>query len=452
MTTTINGVTFLAEDIHTGTDGTDKYIGVSRSELFYGSADVDIFFDADPYDNYSYRYYAGTATWWTRTSPKRSFDLIDYSASPAGVTIDMALGVGLGGDAHGDRYQYIEGIIGSTFDDTFYGMQYHISYNSTFSPNDPRAEYFFGGKGDDIAYGYAGADTLRGGNGDDRLYGGNHDDTLDGGNGNDSLAGNSGRDVLYGRYGDDHLDAGSDDDTLWGHDGADTLLGGSGNDRLYGGNGHDVLFGDETTELPSDGGDFIYGGGGNDTIHGGGGDDQLYGDSGADRIWGGHGNDYISAGGGFDRVDAGAGDDIVWLGDGGDFFSAAIDQGAGDDEVHGEGGNDFLHTGRGADRLFGGAGDDVLDGGSGSDVLTGGAGADAFHFYLNSDADRITDFSVEEGDTIWLASAIGPIVSRVEGDSAFILLRDEGHAFDIIELQGIGADELALIVDDIHFL
>jgi Ca2+-binding RTX toxin-like protein len=131
--------------------------------------------------------------------------------------------------------------------------------------------------------------------------------------------------------------------------------------------------------------DTIYGNGGTDILLGQDGDDWLYGADGADRLEGGSGNDVL----------------------------------------YGAGGDDTLLGGAGADRLEGGAGRDVLDGGDGnddivvvadqvSDTLTGGAGADTFLATLGNSgnrtlttADVITDFSVAEGDRVYLGVTDG---------------------------------------------
>jgi Ca2+-binding RTX toxin-like protein len=57
-----------------------------------------------------------------------------------------------------------------------------------------------GGTGNDVMYGYGGADDLQGGAGNDQLYGGADDDILRGGTGNDTLSGDAGNDTyLFGR-------------------------------------------------------------------------------------------------------------------------------------------------------------------------------------------------------------------------------------------------------------
>ncbi len=64
----------------------------------------------------------------------------------------------------------------------------------------------------------------------------------------------------------------------------------------------------------------------------------------------------------------------------------------------------------GKDVLKGSIGDDVLFGGNGNDKLTGGLGADEFMFDVapnrKTNADTITDFAIDEGDTIMLDEAI----------------------------------------------
>ena len=68
------------------------------------------------------------------------------------------------------------------------------------------------------------------------------------------------------------------------------------------------------------------------------------------------------------------------------------------------------------DRIDGTDGDDVLDGGIGNDVirgyggddtLYGGSGADRFELVLDGSSDRVTDFSVSQGDKIRIDTADG---------------------------------------------
>lgn len=173
-------------------------------------------------------------------------DTADYTASNAGVDIDLAsAATGVGGDAQGDGFQSIENLIGSAFDD--------------------------------ILTGDTGRNELKGGDGNDTLDGKAGDDTLHGGKGNDTLTGGSGADVLNGAAGADVLNGGGDDDTLNGGGGNDVADGGGGNDLLNGNNGDDTLNGGA-------GADRISGGAGKDRIRGDAGDDRLTGGDGADRF------------------------------------------------------------------------------------------------------------------------------------------------------------------------
>ncbi|WP_226341275.1 calcium-binding protein [Gemmobacter serpentinus] len=159
--------------------------------------------------------------------------------------------------------------------------------------------------------------------------------------------GGNGHDTLTTGSGDDRLYGGSGNDRLNGGAGQDLMSGGNGRDRLDGGNGHD----------------WIYGDGGNDTLNGGNGGDRLMGGSGNDSLSGGNGNDILS----------------------------------------GDAGRDYLAGNSGADRLYGHANPDTLAGGAGNDTLVGGAGGDRFIFQRGGGADRITDFSVAQGDKLALA-------------------------------------------------
>ena len=188
-------------------------------------------------------------------------------------------------------------------------------------------------------------------------------ETLDGTAKKDLLVGDSGNDILKGLR---------SMDVLYGRGGDDELYGGKGKDTLYGGSGDDMLFGD----------------GNKDILHGEDGDDTLNGDNGDDRLHGEDGDDTLNGDNGDDRLYGGAGSD-------------ALDGGDGNDQLEGgEGFLDVLVGGAGEDRLFGDGGNDRLEGGKGSDRLRGGEGADEFLFRAGDGVDIITDFSVEDNDTI----------------------------------------------------
>jgi Ca2+-binding RTX toxin-like protein len=171
-------------------------------------------------------------------------DTADYTGSGQGVTVDLATGIGLGGDAEGDLLVNIEHVYGSGFNDTITG--------------DEQENTIFGWGGDDTIHGGSGNDVLEGVG---RLHGDGGNDVLSGGG------------MLDGGDGDDDLHGSGLDG--WGMGGADILIGGIGNDHLYGDDGHDILRGDEGDDVLDGGGtgdvadqgffDLLEGGAGNDT-------------------------------------------------------------------------------------------------------------------------------------------------------------------------------------------
>lgn len=79
------------------------------------------------------------------------------------------------------------------------------------------------------------------------------------------------------------------------------------------------------------------------------------------------------------------------------------------ENVVGNAGNNVIRGGVGSDTLNGAAGNDTLHGGEGRDQLIGGSGADTFVFdtaVMKTTADSILDFSIAEGDRIYLSHKI----------------------------------------------
>ncbi len=83
-------------------------------------------------------------------------DRVEYRRSGSAVTVNLALGYGLGGEAQGDTYVSIENVYGSRYGDTLTGNA-----------------------GDNLLYGYHGNDVLSGGHGNDQLIGGRGSDTYE---------------------------------------------------------------------------------------------------------------------------------------------------------------------------------------------------------------------------------------------------------------------------------
>jgi Ca2+-binding RTX toxin-like protein len=427
------------DDRLTGGVGADTLLGGTGSDILIGGAGAD-------------RLDGGDGT-----------DIATYSAATAGVAADLA-GLTAGkGDAAGDSFAGVEGLIGTAKNDTLAG--------------DDAANSLDGG---------AGADTINGRGGADVLWGGAGNDTLDGGAGADLLYGGTEVDRMNGGDGDDVLDAGAGNDTLTGGAGSDTLIGGAGNDTLDGGAGLDWLFGGDGFDLisfasaasglridlanPSQNtgdaagdiiqgvealigsahadtllgdmaGNLLDGSGGNDALSGGAGNDTLLGGLGADVLEGGLGADSLTGGDGADwasyqaatagvRVDLttptqntgeAAGDKFTTIeGLRGSAFADDLrggtgadnlDGGGGSDILDGRAGNDWIAGGDGDDRLTGGVGADTLLGGTGSDILIGGAGADRL------DGGDGTDIATYSAATAGVAADLAGLTAG-KGDAA----------------------------------
>jgi Ca2+-binding RTX toxin-like protein len=231
----------------------------------------------------------------------------------------------------------------------------------------------------------------------------------------------------------------------------------------------------------------LMGGAGDDRITGTAGDDVIIGGKGNDRLTGGAGNDTfrVGLGDGFDRFDGGAGNDRieatadgVAIGMTGSFGPANGIETIGANgyagvTIQGDGGNntlDFSQTtlagiaaidgGAGNDQITGSAGDDVIIGGKGNDTLTGGDGADIFSFDFGgarggTGRDTIRDFKLGDGDVLRFTSVLdgnlnGPdpddlsqAVSRVtdNGQHVVVTFVDGGS----LTLQGLGTGAITSI-------
>lgn len=215
----------------TGSSGTDALAGTAlvdtmtgggRDDVLDGKAGVDTLDGGAGDDTLIGGAGADVLTGGTGT------DLADYAGSSAGVTVDLAVGTGLGGDAEGDTLTGIENVTGSGQADVLTG--------------DSADNVLDGGAGDDTINGGAGADSLIGGAGADTLsYAGSA-----AGVSVDLAAGTvSGGDAAGDTIsGFEHVTGSDNNDTLIGDSGANTLDGGAGTDVLDGGLGSDTyLFG-----------------------------------------------------------------------------------------------------------------------------------------------------------------------------------------------------------------
>jgi len=172
------------------------------------------------------------------------FDTASYVDSAVGVGARL-FATGSGGTAEGDTLIYMEGIIGSAFNDTLIGGGATVTLN--------------GNDGDDILFDYSANATLMGGSGNDFMQGGIGGDVYNGGDGIDTVSFanavgavtanlatgiGSGNDAAGDTYtGVENLLGSANSDTFIGDDGTNNLNGQGGTDFLYGGLGNDTLTG-----------------------------------------------------------------------------------------------------------------------------------------------------------------------------------------------------------------
>lgn len=204
----------------------------------------------------------------------------DYSTAQAAVAAYLTWEAGGTGDAAGDRFTSIEGLIGSAYADILSGSSADNTVN--------------GGAGNDWLFGREGTDSLSGGNDNDVLSGGTGSDTLDGGAGVDvayyrdaatstySQAESGVKEgMVNGRSYGISLDLARPDNNF-GEALGDTL---TNIENIWGSRFDDIIRGAD------DIGGQVYGFEGNDTLDGRGGNDVLYGGVGADLLTGGAGAD-----------------------------------------------------------------------------------------------------------------------------------------------------------------
>ncbi len=106
--------------------------------------------------------------------------------------------------------------------------------------------------------------------------------------------------------------------------------------------------------------------------------------------------------------------------------------------------------GVGRDFLYGGDGNDSLVGSDGNDYLNGGSGQDRFFFYCTGEAnaDKIVDFSHNEGDSIVLGDYLDKKYSySIQGLTFTGNVLDEACYFEGDGFKGNGAEDSGIYYD-----
>jgi Ca2+-binding RTX toxin-like protein len=233
-----------------GLGGNDFLSGLAGNDQLYGGADNDLLdggIGADYLDG-------GTG-----------FDLATYADSQTGLFATLATPGSSTGDAAGDIYISIEGLVGSYGDDTL------VTTRSG-------RNQLWGSSGNDSLYALGGHNYINGGNDNDSIYSNG---------GYNAIDGDAGIDIVRYDYATSGIVAALDPAASpynSGEAAGDTYTSIEG---LTGSNYADVLFGDAASNQ-------LYGRGGNDFLIGNDGDDALYGGTGANELLGGNGNDYFN--------------------------------------------------------------------------------------------------------------------------------------------------------------
>jgi Ca2+-binding RTX toxin-like protein len=267
-------------------------------------------------------------------------DTIDWSSSSAAMLIDPANGTATGQGT--DTFDGPTGFVGSDFNDTLIWDGTTTFFSGGAGTDLVDASATTAGVAidldtlDGVPVGGVGApaddlENVKGGTGNDlligndlrnRIEGGDGDDVLTGAGGNDFLIGSAGNDTYSGGLGADKVSfknspAGVEADMLAGFaigEGDDSLLGdieilvGSQfNDNFTGGGG---VVATNFRFIGNGGKDLLTGSGSNDTLKGGAGNDIIRGVGGDDTLVGAAGNDRLFGGAGVDVGRGGVGKDI----------------------------------------------------------------------------------------------------------------------------------------------
>ncbi|EGF33000.1 putative hemolysin-adenlyate cyclase protein [Oxalobacteraceae bacterium IMCC9480] len=370
---------------------------------------------------------------------------LDYSASSAGVTINLQSMTATGGDATGDVISGFQNVIGSAFDD--------VMVASAVANN------FVGGLGNDtISYATSSrsvtinldTQTVTGVTGGAIYL--TDGDTF---SGVENAIGGNGNDKLTGSSGDNFLSGGLLGDDLKGMDGNDTLDGGADGDSLDGGNGIDTatyassgagvtvdlrLAGTTQTATGDTLGDILVS---IENLTGSAYNDILIGDSGNNVLTGGSGNDTLTGNGGNDTLDGGAGIDTasytasaqgvtvdltlltpqVSSGDAsGDVLTGienVFGSATGSNLLTGDGAANLLVGGAGNDTINGGGGDDTINAGAGIDVLDGGSGNNTLSYAsYDTAANLVINGDFSNGGTGWTVAGASPVPVYTAGNAS----------------------------------
>lgn len=238
-----------ADNVLIGSAGNDVLVGLGGNDILLGGDGDDVLIGGAGSDILN-----GDA----------GFDIASYTDAGSGVILNLGSSALNGGEALGDVYSSVEGLLGSQFGDAISG---------------DGSDNYLDGQG--------GADIIDGGSGNDTLIGGDGNDVLIGGLGGDLLIGGAGIDLAY--------------------------YGGS-TTGVYASLGYSFVNTNDAAGDNYDSIEWLFGSAFNDILIGDAGDNLLLGNDGDDILRGGGGTDFLSGGAGRDVYGYGVGDGIDYIG------------------------------------------------------------------------------------------------------------------------------------------
>jgi len=460
---------YVSIEIFAGSRYDDTFIGNADGNAFYGGNGDDSAMGGGGNDSLWGQFGSDTLEGGIGGDGLDGGDGIDFASyanaaySPTwngGVTVNLSNPGFNTGEADGDSYESIEGVIGSAHNDTISGTAGDNTLN--------------GGGGVDVLTGFKGNDTYIVDDVNDQIVEA-HDEGYDTvvATVSYTLGASAHVEALRAAAGNTriHLTGNARDNALTGNDGDNRLDGGAGKDRMVGGKGNDEYLvddaGDTVIEAAGEGTDAVY------TLV----DytladniEKLYasnsfpadlqasalteglrltGNGLANEIGGNKGNDTLDGGMGADLLAGGSGDDLYYVDNVGDrvveeatkpdttefagipntdtvITSVSYGLSAHVENLKAASGTARLSlTGNElANVITGNEGDNTLDGGAGNDQLNGGSGNDT---YILGEGDSVTDtagtdtamvsFSHTLSDSIENLAAIGGSSLRLKGNA-----------------------------------
>jgi Ca2+-binding RTX toxin-like protein len=346
-----------------GTDSTDTLTGDDQANRITPSGGNDTVDGEDGEVDGT----ADTAAPINHTEPL--CDVVSYSDLAGGVEVDLGAETATGTEAGDDTLSDIEGVRGSTGDDT---LADEVDSDNCLSGLDGNDTFNMGGDGSTYD-----VDTFDGGSGTDAVDYSAKTENLEVWLG--AVAAGNTDAVCSGEVANGECDIIAPDtvEKAWLGSGDDIFSGSRFNNVVYPGGGQNVLNGDDPNVPGSAGGiDTVNyknretgvtvnlsGGGPATNADSASNFENGVGSPQADTILGSEGSNSLKGGKGADTLSGNGGADF-------------IDGGAGNDSGRGGAGDDTMKGGDGKDNMRGGGGDDDINGGKGKDTCAGGGGFD----------------------------------------------------------------------------